>query len=129
MAESITIDIPGSPPIALSPNRIGGTKWRAKPTKRMRTDAAYAARAVVGPITEPLFSGPVELHIHVGWQRGQRSTDLDAIPLMTKSYQDGALVDGMIVRDDRQIKRLVTTSERDQTGRGFVRLTVTAMEG
>lgn len=127
IGRSLTIVVPGTPDKRLTPNAARRTDWRVKAdvSRELRHRAmiaALGARNTVGG--GPLFAGPVVLTERIWWGRGERRTDLSAVPLLCKAIEDG-LTDAVIWRDDAQVVRLVVEDHRrDPAGVGYVELRI-----
>lgn len=125
MTKTITVEVPLDPPSILLPNAKRNAHWARinQATQEYRECAKYAALNARPRRWEPL-TGPVALHIHVGWGRRRRRIDLDAAGSGAKAALDG-LVDAHILTDDDQVAVLHVTQEKTPTGDGFTRLTIT----
>lgn len=122
----LTIVVPGTPDKRLTPNAARRTDWhvKAEVSRELRHRAmiaALGARHTVGG--GPLFAGPVALTERIRWGRGERRTDVDAIPHMLKAAVDG-LCDAQIVAGDGQIVRLIVEQDRAADGVGGIELTI-----
>lgn len=125
---SLTVTVPMSPPVVLLPNqRRKQSHWRpiADATRNYRATAKYAAMNVRNG-WETVY-GPVELTVHVAYERRRRPPDIDASVGGIKAAIDG-LVDARIIDDDKLIERLTITHGKAVDGQPATILTITATQ-
>ena len=115
---------PRDPPVEVLPNAKRRLHWARinQATQEYRECAKYAAMNARPRRWQPL-TGPVELHIHVGWGKRRRRIDLDGAAGGAKAAIDG-LVDAYILADDDQITVLRVTQEKAHDGNGFTRFVI-----
>jgi hypothetical protein len=122
-----TVRLVGTPDKRLTPNARIHHLRRSDLTRDLRQCAFLAAKAARPDggwyIGRPLFTGPVVLTERIFWGKGQRKTDLSAIPLLCKAIEDG-LTDAEIWIDDAQVVRLIAEQGKDRDGTGYVELIV-----
>jgi Holliday junction resolvase RusA-like endonuclease len=118
MSDPFTVRLVGTPDKRLTPNARIHHLRRSDLTRDLRQCAFLAAK-----VGRPLFTGPVVLTERIFWGKGQRKTDLSAIPLLCKAIEDG-LTDAEIWIDDAQVVRLIAEQGKDRDGTGYVELIV-----
>lgn len=130
---AFTVRLVGTPDKRLAPNAARTLHYhkRAEIESDLRGAAGLAAKQArpdQGWYTgRPLFTGPVVLTERIFWGKGQRKTDLSAIPLLCKAIEDG-LTDAEIWIDDAQVVRLICEQGKDKTGVGYVEMIVEEAE-
>lgn len=118
---AITITIPGTLDLGLSPNRS-----RSHPGKRTRLKNELMDRAWLSTLAaldggDP-GPGPFTLHLTVGWEKGRKRWDDDNIIAAFKAGRDG--IAAALGVDDRHITVGTVTQERDEAGLGYIAVTI-----
>lgn len=124
--DPVHIVVPGSPHPDLAPNRRVHGLSKAKPTAQHRADAKHAALELIAREPRPIFTGPVAVTVRLLWGKGERRHDLDSCAVMVKPMLDG-LTDAELWRDDRQMKQLTVSQDRDPARTGAVHIIVEEM--
>lgn len=126
---SVTVIVPGTPSKALSPNKVmrrGGHYAARDAEALLRRDAMFAAYSAIEGMNRPVFTCPVEMTQRIVWGKGERRTDLSAVPLMLKAVEDG-LCDALVMVNDAQVKRITVLDHgKDKDGPGWIEVTITA---
>ena len=139
---SLTVRVPATPHKLLNPNTV-----RVTPKQRDELDwplpkksvhiIKYALRqqlkdAVAWSCIEqrprrPL-TGPVMVHVVIGWEKGRMVMDFDNAIASCKGALDGLIMGGWIV-DDMQVQGMTLQQTKDPEKVGYMVLTVEPVEG
>ena len=108
---AITVTIPMAPDSRLFPNKQGKSlHWATRSSARRKSrEAACAAAEKVKP-RRPI-ANDVICTIHAVYGHRRRVPDIDASISACKPFIDG-LADAGVIRDDRQIVKLIGTHEK-----------------
>lgn len=118
MAKALTVMIPWTPTLALSPNQSHRAKWvTANAKKEARHYAHYAALDAVGQLTEDVaLPETVPYRIVVRWGKRRRHWDDDNLIAAMKASIDA--ICAVIGIDDKHLCLTGITQERDPAGVG-----------
>lgn len=118
MDKKLTVTIPWTPTLALSPNQSHRSKWVTMKAKReARKTARYATLAVISGLPDDvLLPWIVPYRIVVRWGKGRKRWDEDNLIAAMKVVQD--VVCATIDIDDKHLCLTGIAQERDPAGVG-----------
>jgi crossover junction endodeoxyribonuclease RusA len=118
--DALVITIPGTPDRCLSQNARVHWGNRARATKQARNDAYYACRNANAEMWEP--APPITIYAVIAWEKGRRMCDQTNALGLLKATVDG-IADAIGV-DDRHITLATVQQERDEDGRGYIKVAI-----
>lgn len=138
---SLTVRVPATPHVLLSPNRTISQKDRAKLGYPLLKQSTYRIKfalrrelqeatmlaALNGRPDAPL-AGPVVLRFTIAYERGRQRLDWDNCCATLKGAIDG-IVDAGYLRDDDQVSGIFIEQTKDPAKVGYMVLTVEPVEG
>lgn len=142
MCASLTVRVPATPHKLLNPNTVRVTeKQRSEldwplPKKsvhiikyalRQQLKDAVAWSCIEQRPKRPL-TGPVMVHVVIGWEKGRMVMDFDNAIASCKGALDGLILGGWIV-DDMQVQGMTLQQTKDPEKVGYMVLTVEPVEG
>ena len=134
---TVIVTVPMAPPTCLSANkrsRRGDRHAIEDATRTLRWSAGWAAIYSVGGKKDDTErpQGPVTIHEHIVWPKGQRLFDPDGLASMCKAALDGIVDAGIIASDSAKHVLSVTASQSkgdDPSGSIIITITETATGG
>lgn len=127
---AVVIEIPMSPPLALSPNaRRRGNVWEQRTATEELRKAAWAHALNDHAILVGLIASPVDVHEHIVWPKGQRLFDPDGLSSMCKAALDGIVDAGLIAGDSaKHVNKVSASQEKGSELQGKTIITITEVK-